>query len=272
MLFWYGFGLGLQSLARRYVTREVIKNIVVPVNYWRTLEYKLVYHALDPHDGDRILDVGSPKLIAFYLADKCSSAVHSIDIEDYFIRDYLEFQRMRKISEDRFRPYAMDGRHLAFAACSFNKIFSISVLEHIPDTGDTACIKEMARVLDHGGKCVVTVPFSPVSEDEFRDPGEFYWARSSAKHPGNGKVFFQRRYDEQAIFERLVRPSGLHLSTLSYVGEKIRLSGHKEIGAYLPRILGPLHPALSHLIHTSPTDSWHRLKKPLAAFLVLEKQ
>src|SRR3712207_8939918 len=53
---------------------------------------------------------------------------------------------------------------------TFTKVYSISVLEHIPDDGDTRCAAEIGRVLAPGGTAVLTVPFAPTSRDEYTKP------------------------------------------------------------------------------------------------------
>ncbi|MCK5572526.1 MAG: class I SAM-dependent methyltransferase, partial [Bacteroidetes bacterium] len=128
-----------------------MKNIIVPANYWRTLEYRIVFEELDASRSDRILDIGSPKLLSLYLADRVGAEVFSTDIERYFIQDYDTFRRMRTIPEERYHTVEADGRSLQFEDESFTKIFSISVLEHIPGSGDTECMEEIARTLKTGG-------------------------------------------------------------------------------------------------------------------------
>lgn len=271
MLSTYGIALGLQSLLHGRITKEALKSIVVPENYWRTLEFRLVFEELRPEQSDRILDVGSPKLLSLFLAEKIGAEVYSTDIESYFVDDYTGFQLMRKIPEDRYHPLTADGRHLNFADNYFSKSYSISVLEHIPGSGDTECIKEIARTLRHGGCAILTVPFAPVSRNEYKSAASFYWSGNSEKSKNEKQVFFQRRYSEKDIHSRLIEPSGMKLKRLSYLGDRISLSEHKEISDFLHPLLGPLHPLFSRLFLAKPSTSWQSIRKPLGALIVLEK-
>jgi ubiquinone/menaquinone biosynthesis C-methylase UbiE len=179
---------------------------------------------------------------------------------------------MRGIPKERFHALETDGRKLQFPDNYFTKIFSISVLEHIPDDGDTQCMKEIARTLMQKGVCVLTVPFSPIGRDEFREPEEFRWSEQSKENGARHRVFFQRRYSEKDLRERLIGPSGLMLQGLCFVGERIPLAEGKEVASYLHPVTGMIHPLMSTLFHTKPTTSWQELRKPLAAVVVMTKQ
>ncbi len=270
MLFWYGFRLGTKSLLTGHFSKEAIKQLIVPVNYWRTVEFRLAISELAPRPGDRILDVGSPKLLSLYLSDQAKADVYSTDIDEYFIRDYERFRKLKRVSAELFHTLVVDGRRMQFSGETFDKVFSISVLEHIPDKGDSECMKEICRVLRKDGLCVITVPFAPQAQDQFKDPFEFYWSAASKKDNATGKIFYQRRYDETALHTRLVEPSGLHLKKILYLGERLQASPEKEVADYLPPATGVIQPFLSTLLHTVSTD-WRQLKKPLGAMVVLQK-
>jgi len=271
MLYLYGLWLGLESVVRGHITREAMKNIIVPVNYWRTLEFKVVLNELRPSHLDTILDIGSPKLLSLYLADKVGASVFATDIENYFTHDYEIFRSLRRIPKERLRIQTVDGRKLQFSENSFDKVFSISVLEHIPEHGDIECVKEIARVLKPGGLCVITIPFAPVSRDEFKDSKDFYWSGSSTSDAAAKRVFFQRRYDENDIHERLAKPSGLKLTNLLYLGETFPFLRKRELSEFLPPITGTIQPLMSTLFHTTPSKTWRTLKRPLGALIVLSK-
>lgn len=271
MLYFYGLGLGIQSLLHGRFSREAVKNIIVPVNYWRTAEYAAVFRRLRPLASDRILDIGSPKLLSLYLAERYAAEVFSTDIEPYFLDDYRTYRAMRKVPEQRFHVETADGRQLRFEDNYFSKIFSISVLEHIPDQGDADCAREIGRTLAPGGVCVLTVPFSPESRDEFREADEFYWSGSTTRDSVSRQSFFQRRYSEQDLYERLIRPSGLSLSGLEFIGERFPLPQGKELSQFLPPMTGMVHPVMSGIFLSAPVEDRTKLKKPLAAIITLVK-
>ena len=194
-LYLYAMRVGMHLLARGRLKRA-LRYLVQPVPYWRGLEYRLVWDAARFTPGDRILDIGSPKLLALYLAEKVGAEVHATDIDAYFVNEYTLLRRARGLSEQNLAFDVQDGRALTYAAASFTKVYAVSVLEHIPDEGDSDCVREIGRVLRPGGTCLVTVPFWPVSRDEYKEPDAFYWAGSS-KTRADGRVFFQRRYSEE---------------------------------------------------------------------------
>jgi SAM-dependent methyltransferase len=264
----YGASLSL-SLARRGRLRRALRYAVVPVNYWRSLEYRLVLEESRFGPADRVLDVGSPKLLSLWVADRIGAQVVATDIEPYFLEEYEVLRGARRLPAERLRLAVEDGRRLSFDDGSFDKVYAVSVLEHIPDRGDGDCVRELGRVLAPGGRCVVTVPFWPTSRVDWRDP-DFYWSGASVDD-ASGRVFYQRRYSEADLHERLVEPSGLRLAKLRFVGDRWSRRGDRELCELLPPWTGPLQPAAAALLTTPPAVDWRTLRKPLCALLVLEK-
>jgi SAM-dependent methyltransferase len=260
--------LGLALLRRRQLVRGM-RYLVVPVNYWRSLEYRLALEQSGFAPGDRVLDIGSPKLLSLWLAENLDVSVVATDIESYFTAEYELLRRIRHVPPGRLRLAVEDGRTLSFDDASFDKVYSLSVLEHIPYDGDTRCVREIARVLAPGGRCVITVPFWPTSRIDWRDP-DFYWSGASVDD-ATGKVFFQRRYSEVDLRERLIVPSGLSLAKLRFVGERIDAGRTHELCELLPPATGPLQPALGRLLQTRPAADWRTVRKPLCALIVLDK-
>lgn len=272
MLFAYGVGIGIQALSHAHITKESFKNVVVPASYWRTLEYRLTFEALRPAATDRILDIGSPKLLSLYIAQYTGASVFATDLQEYFIPDYTYFRDLRGIPEERYRLLTADGRALQFGDGVFDKVYSISVLEHIPGDGDTECMREVARVLRPGGIFVATIPFGREGREELRDAGRFYWSGSNGKGKSDGKVFFQRRYSESDIQRRIVCPSGLRVRNIGYFGERVHFGLVREVTAFLPPLTGPIQPIASRIFIRGPVSSWKDIPNPRGAVLVLEKE
>lgn len=266
MPFRYGVRLGA-DLLRRGRIRDAVPYLVKPVNYWRTAEYRWVLEAVDVRPDERVLDIGSPKLLALYLAEEKRARVRATDIESYFLEKLERIRQVRGLSPERFALETQDGRKLSYPDASFDKVYSISVVEHIPDSGDTQCLREIARVLAPKGRCALTVPFSPESRTDFKK--DFYWSKSSVELPEG--VFYQRRYSEEDLRRRLIDPSGLKLRELSFIGEKVLTAQARELSDFLPDVSGPIQPLLSRLFHTPPSPRWQDLAKPLCALLCLEK-
>jgi len=253
---------GRFSRSARYLIR--------PISYWRSLEFRLVWEHGDFQSSNRVLDIGSPKPFCLYLAESVGAEVHATDIEPYFINEYTALRDGRGISPERLRIEAADGRSLPYPDGYFDRVYSVSVLEHIPGAGDSDCVREIGRVLAAGGICLITVPFWPEGHDVYRDASKFYWSGSSASSD-EGKVFYQRRYDEEDLKRRLIEPSGLRVERLLYVGERVLTRRKGEIGDLLPPITGLIDPLLSRVAHSRPVTDWRDLAKPLCAFLKLVK-
>lgn len=264
MLYKYNLKLALK-IALMSVNR--FKN---PPNYWRTLEYKLVIKEGQFKEGDVILDIGSPKLLSLYLAKVVSAQVFATDIDDSFIKNLDFLRRLERISPQKLHIQVEDGRNLSFDNCSFNKVYSISVLEHIPNQGDTECVKEITRVLSKNGRCKITVPFSPSTKIVYKEEKDFYWAKHSLRTE-NGSVFYQRRYSEKDLFDRIITPSALNLEKLQFIDERILKRSEKELIEILPSWASPIEPLLSRLLLRKPFDSLKSLRKPLCALIVLKK-
>jgi SAM-dependent methyltransferase len=269
MIYRYGMKLGAKLLLHGKVSWS-LPYLIRPVNYWRAAEYKLVCDEANFQPSDRILDIGSPKLLSLYLAKVIGAEVFSTDIDSYFVEKQTFIRDLENVPPDRLHIAVEDGRNLSFQDNYFNKVYSISVLEHIPNDGDTECIREIARVMSKGGRCFITVPFAPESRIEYLDRERIYWSRHSVAS-GKGKTFYQRRYSENDLFSRIINSSTLKLEKLQYVGENVMTNSSREISEILPVFTGPVEPLISRLFHTEPADSWQSLKKPLCALIVLGK-
>ena len=81
-----------------------------PVNYWRNVEYRLISDAGHFRSGDRVLDIGSPKLLALYLAKVVGAEVHATDIDDYFVEKLETVANVEGIPPGRLRLAVEDGR------------------------------------------------------------------------------------------------------------------------------------------------------------------
>lgn len=99
-------------------------------------------------DGSCVLDLGC----AFgfgtrMLTDRYQAYGHDLSLS------YIERAR-RSVPGVTFTQGAADA--LPYRAGSFHGVLLLDVLEHVPDEG--AVIDEIARVLQHGGRLVVSVP------------------------------------------------------------------------------------------------------------------
>jgi SAM-dependent methyltransferase len=174
------------------------------VDLWRYHEFRAV---LTAYRGEpEVLDIGSPKLLALYLARRHAVPVVSTDIVAEVGEECAWYQRAAR--QCAIDPRQCDARALSFDASSFRFVYAVSVLEHIAGDGDTRAIREIARVLKPGGRAVVTMPFVPTKYYELWVGADPYGKQD---RNADGKVFFSHYYDWQSLEERIIRPSGLTL-------------------------------------------------------------
>ncbi len=199
-----------------------LKRIILPVGYWRAIEFAFVGRHLDSRRGLRALDVGSPKELPFQLARLFGYAVTSIDIVPAEVDALRATARAAgRLGRGRGQvwPEIQDGRSLPYPDATFDLVTSVSVLEHMPENGDSAAIHEIARVLVPGGRFLVTVPFAPKCYDTFVDRDVYERTRE-----GSESVFFERHYDHDTLKSRLCVAKILRHDVTELWGEgKVRM-------------------------------------------------
>jgi SAM-dependent methyltransferase len=182
-------GLGLRYLLRHGYLREAVIRVLLPLEPSRYLELPQTWAALAAAPGERVLDLASPKLLAFALA-RAGLEVVSVD------RLATEIETWRRLARHpRLRFEVADGRALPFPDASFDHAYSVSVLEHVQGDGAGLALRELARVVRPGGRVVVTLPHAASAWEEWRD-------RPLYAEGETGRAFFQLWYDDAAV-ERL---------------------------------------------------------------------
>lgn len=235
-----GILVGLRTLREEPVLG--LKRLALPVSYWRSVEFAYVWRQLGLAPGARVLDLGSPKDLAAMLARHRAYEVVATDILPEAIalsERYARAQRLHGRGAGRVYSESQDGRALTYQDGSFDAAYSVSVLEHIPDQGDSAAIRELIRVVRPGGLVVVTVPFDRRYRETFVD-GPVYERKPLAAE----RLFFERHYDRSSLAGRLIDDTGADLVDLQFWGE-----GAIRTERLLDR-LGPLRLPLS------PLEAW----------------
>jgi SAM-dependent methyltransferase len=183
------------------------------MNYARIMELPLTLRLLQASREDTILDVSSPKLLAMYFALNGYDGVVAADLEDYFLSDFEAYKKHGNIS---IQTAVFDAaREIPYPDAHFDKIFSVSVLEHIPDDGDILAVREMLRVMKPSGSLVITLPAFAYYVEEWTS-SKSYW---KSVHNEEGKTFFQRRYDHETLLRKFEIP-GARLEEIILIAEK----------------------------------------------------
>jgi len=131
---------------------------------FRDWEYPPALLALDLRPGMRCLSIGASNcLLSVLLAGRYPEHFVGIDIADDYAR-WIEDSGATAFQ-------VMDATAMTFPDDSFDRVFSVSVLEHIPDDGDTRTGQEIARVLAPGGRAVLTFEWGAAVRAVVRLPG-----------------------------------------------------------------------------------------------------
>jgi SAM-dependent methyltransferase len=214
----------------RVKRRLGFRKTVGGLDYTRCVEYPHVLARLALEEADRILEVGASKVfLAPFLAMTYDVEIHAIDADPVIRlqeRWVSELGREDLIRSGRFAASQQDARNLAYPAETFDRVVAVSTLEHIQDVERAAA--EIGRVLKPGGLAVVSVPFSRRQRKVFAN-------RRVYGTPYRGTpLFYEYIFDRSLLDERLVRPSGLRLQSLSFLGEP----GFKMTQVVQHRVLG----------------------------------
>jgi SAM-dependent methyltransferase len=262
----YRFGLRVGARALRFAPRHAVKRLVLPVEYIRCAEFRYVLEHLEVTAAHRVLDIGSPKLLGLFLAARVGAHVWATDlVDDFFAPSAAYATSVLGRHHERYVIETQDAQALNYRDESFDRIFSVSVVEHIPGNGDASAVREIARVLKPGGIVCLTVPWSDRGYvEELHAPSpDVYWVKSQEPH----KVFYQRAYDHDSLHTRLLTHDRLELVDVSFWGERRIAVEDAILSRRLPRFIRyamlPAHFALNRLF-LSPLEETEPSRKKVA--------
>ena len=177
------------------------RSIVRPIDYMRCAEFDAILRGLNITPGTRILDISSPQWFTIYLANAFPATqfdyCNIIDIE---LEPYKTL--CSQLGINNLRYHKEDVRNLNFDSNSFDKVVSISVIEHVhPEQGgDYSALQEIKRVLKPEGELLLTIPYK-----ENRNIVHFNGA--VYERGAEERNFYAREYDN-AMFDKLINDSG----------------------------------------------------------------
>jgi|GEM_PF-7081766 len=177
---------------------------LAPINsFSRYVEFTTAERYLEMKPGLKTLDIGSPKVFSLVLAERFPGEYWLTDIWENEVRKWEAYGRQGS-SGSTLHFQTLDARNAPFPDNHFDRIVSLSVLEHIREGGDAQAMREMARMLAPGGVLVITVPIAKVDKEQ-KYRGGIYGNTSTTR----GGCFFQRLYRWDQVQSRLIEPSNL---------------------------------------------------------------
>ncbi|MBV9463556.1 MAG: class I SAM-dependent methyltransferase [Verrucomicrobiae bacterium] len=195
-----GAGHLFRSLAsgRAPSWREAVKRLLVPMDLTRY--YELSRAVCEFRDAELVLDLSSPKLAAFYAARRHPSSTYvAIDRFQRELRGWEPIRRTARLQNLSLQ--AADMTQLPYRNGVFDRVYSLSVIEHLPDKLDEAALREIRRVLKPGGWLQITIPFAAKYKEKYLEQSIY------EDSPSKGGVFFFRYYDRER-YEKKFRGAG----------------------------------------------------------------
>jgi SAM-dependent methyltransferase len=246
-LYRYGVASGWASLSHVTDASFAAGLLLHPIGYWESAELPLLFRELRPAPGERILDVGSPKLLALYLAEKLGALVDAADEHADLVEKFSRLGALRRVDEGHFRLEVSAGTRLPYEDSSFSKAYCMGRIDSSDAGNGSMLLREIRRVLIAGGRCCVSVPFALASAPGSQD------------------------FSEESIRSLLVRGTGLVIDKIICVAEAFHSRRRRGLEEYLHPLLGALLPALSGIFHVERPLTPVPLPRPHRALVILRK-
>ena len=208
----FGRDLALrQILSEKSLDYSLVSGFANPVSCVRYFEFAyagdIIKKQLQTNNRmDSVLDISSPRLFPFWMSEKAGLSVNMLNPDQLDLDTSRQIAgHLRNKTDISFTEH-MDATRLGFDDNSFDIATSISVIEHVPDHGDSLMIRELVRVVRPGGLIILSFPVKPELDNEYRE-SNFYNRNQDSKK--NGKYFFQRFYDLDSIRNRILSCPGV---------------------------------------------------------------
>jgi SAM-dependent methyltransferase len=205
------------------------------VDYTRSVEYPFVLGLLELETAERVLEIGSSDLLlAPYIATHFDVELHATDLDPVVQRQQKWIRSLGRedlLESGRFVVKRQDATELDYPDERFDRVVSVSTIEHIPQTQRAAA--EMSRVLAPEGLAVVSVPFSLRARDIYLNRQLYSHSREYDDTP----QFFEHVFDRPTLERDVIRASGLQVQEMRFLGEPglkmSRLVYHRALDAPL---------------------------------------
>lgn len=233
----------------RVKRRAGLRKTIGGLDYTRSVEYPAALERLDLAGAQRVLEIGASRLfLGCYIAVRHETEVHVTDLDPVVWLQRQWITRVageRALADGRFVVAQEDATQLSYADASFDRVVSISTVEHVREVERAA--REIGRVLAPSGIAVLTVPFST-------RPREIWVDRDLYGRPYEGtSLFYECVFDRPTLERRVIAASGLSLRSLTFLGEP----GFKMTRMVYHRLLG--HPlTLLRWIWPFAAHRWYR--------------
>ncbi|MBA7499031.1 hypothetical protein ES704_01770 [subsurface metagenome] len=208
----------LGDMSRREIYKEIykfnfhfdLKHILSGFDYERVHEVPEVLRSLGiDRDKDlkmKILDVAcGTSVYPCFIA----SRGHQVYAADLNPVDIKWQEKMSRKFGFEIKTSVQDCSNLSYPDCFFDRVYSISSIEHFRGDnmdGDIIAMKQIGRILRPGGLAVISVPFTAHYRENI----------DTKNYIGN----FSRYYNKENLNSRLIEPSGLTLKNMKILGEK----------------------------------------------------
>jgi ubiquinone/menaquinone biosynthesis C-methylase UbiE len=167
-----------------------------------------------------------------------------------------------------------DAVNLPFMDNSIDAVSSICMIEHIPENGDTECMKEIYRVLKPGGMAVVTTETSSHHEEGWIEvPYNIGYQIDGDTSSTKWEEVFNRNYSQEQLSIRLVQSEGWEIIEQGFFDDRIlpiRSWTAPNQNSIFSSVVRLFQPVLSILFYRH-THEPSRLSPSSIGYLVLQK-
>lgn len=150
---------------------KFIQFVLYPMDFVRIHEFPFVISSISAINKQRInnlriIDMSSPKIISFLIKDKFKPrSLHLTSYNDKVSEAQVSLYN--SVSKDSLLLSEDDATCLSKYYNKYDLLYSISVVEHIPEDGDIKAINEFSKVVVNGGHICITVPYGKESKEYY---------------------------------------------------------------------------------------------------------